>query len=67
MDPLSYHYPSEEADAAATVGVRHHVSVTDGQEGDRHHPQGLHVVATQISVVVMSVGKKRVIFFLTLF
>lgn len=67
VEPLSHHYSSEEADAAATVGVRHHISVTDGQEGDWHHPQRLHVVATQISVVVMSVGKKRVSFFLTLF
>lgn len=60
---LSHHYPSEEADAAATVSVRHHVSITDGQEGDGDHPQGLHVVATQVPVVVVSVAiKKRLIF-----
>lgn len=53
-----YHYPSEEADAASTVSVRHHVSITNGQESDRDHPQSLHVVATEVSVVVVSAGIK---------
>lgn len=67
MNPLSHHYPSEEADATTTVSVRDHVSVTDGQEGDRDHPQGLHVVAAQVPVVVVSVGIKRThVFSLTL-
>ena len=55
---LSYHNPSEEADAPTAVGVRDHVSITDGQEGDGDHPQGLHIVTTQVSVVVMSAGSK---------
>lgn len=55
---LSHHDPSEEADAAAAVGVRDHVSVTNGQEGDGNHPQGLHVVAAQVPVVVVSAGVK---------
>ncbi len=59
---LSYHYSSEETDAATAVGMRHHVSITDGQEGDRDHPQGLHVVAAQVPVVVVSVGIKGIIF-----
>lgn len=57
---LSHHYPGEETDASTTVGVRHHVSVADGQEGDRDHPQGLHVVAAQVPVVVVSVGIKNI-------
>lgn len=56
---ISHHDPSEEADAAATVGVRHHVSITDGQEGDGDHPQGLHVVAAQVFVVVVPDGGNR--------
>lgn len=63
INPLTHHYSSEEADAATAVGVRHHVSVTDGQEGDRDHPQGLHVVATQVPVVVVSVGIKRILLY----
>lgn len=55
----SHHDPSEEADAAATVGVRHHVPITDGQEGDGDHPQGLHVVAAQVFVVVVPDGGNR--------
>lgn len=56
INPLSHHYPSDEADAPTTVSVRHHVSVTDGQEGDGDHPQGLHVVTTQVPVIVVSAG-----------
>lgn len=56
---LSHHYPREKADAAAAVGVRHHVAVADRQEGDRDHPQGLHVVAAQVPVVVMPVKQTR--------
>ena len=41
--------------------MRHHVSITDGQESDRDHPQGLHVVATQVPVVVVSVGIKGIL------
>lgn len=52
---MSHHNPSQEADAAAAVGVRHHVSITDGQEGDGDHPQSLHVVAAQVPVVVVPV------------
>jgi len=53
---LLHHDAREQADAAAAVGVWHHVSVSDGQEGDGHHPQGLHVVAAQVPVVVVSGG-----------
>lgn len=50
---MSHHDPSEEADAAAAVSVRDHVSVTDGQEGDGDHPQGLHIIAAKVSVIVV--------------
>lgn len=59
MSRCAHHYSSEKADAASTVSVRHHVSITNGQESDRDHPQGLHVVATEVSVVVVSEGIKR--------
>lgn len=65
IERLSHHNPRQEADAAAAVGVGHHVSVADGQEGDGDHPQGLHVVAAQIPVVVMSVGLKANSYFVS--
>lgn len=36
-----------------------HVSVANGQEGDGDHPQGLHVVAAQVSVVVVPSGTNK--------
>ena len=52
----SYHDPCEQTDAATAVGVGHHVPVANGQEGHRDHPQGLHVVAAEVPVVVVPVG-----------
>lgn len=65
IERLSHHNPREEADAAAAVGVGHHVSIADGQEGDGDHPQGLHVIAAQIPVVVMSVRAKTNSYFVS--
>lgn len=59
ISTISHHNPSEEADAAATVGVRNHVSITNRQEGNGDHPQGLHVVAAEVFVVVMPDGLNR--------
>lgn len=59
IHPLPHHYPGEEANAASTVSVGDHISIPDRQEGDGDHPQGLHVVATQVPVVVVSVEIKQ--------
>ena len=55
----AYHDPSEQTDAAATVGVGNNIPITNGQEGDRDHPQGLHVVTAQVLIVVVSRGQGR--------
>ena len=56
----SYHDPCKQTDAATAVGVGHHISIANGQEGHRDHPQRLHVVAAQVPVVVVSVGEADV-------
>lgn len=59
IHPLPHHYPCEKANAASTVSVGDHISIPDRQEGDGDHPQGLHVVATQVPVVVVSAEIKQ--------
>ena len=59
---ILHHDSSEKTDAASTVGVRHHIPVANGQEGDGHHPQGFHVVTAQVPIVMvpeMSIHQKR--------
>lgn len=49
----SYHDAREEADALATVRVRNHVAVADGEEGDGDQPHGPQEVAGDILLVVV--------------
>ena len=39
-EEVTHHDPSQETDPFPTVGVRDHVSVADGQEGDGDEPHG---------------------------
>lgn len=54
-----HHDPCEQAHAFATVGVRDHVPVADGQEGDGDQPHGPQEVAGHLLLVVVPAGTQE--------
>lgn len=56
----THHDAREQTHALPTVGMRHHVSIADGQEGDRDEPHGAQEVAGHfLLVMVPGVGDRR--------
>lgn len=51
--PGSYHDAGEQAHAFPTVGVRHHVSVANGEEGDGDKPHGPQEVAGHFLLIMV--------------
>lgn len=51
--PSPYHDAGEQAHAFPAVGVRHHVSVADGEEGDGDKPHGPQEVAGHFLFIVV--------------
>lgn len=56
----AYHDAGEEADPLPAVGVRHHVAIPDGEEGDGDEPHGPQEVAGYVLLVVVPVRETRV-------
>lgn len=55
-----YHNASQKTHALATVGMRHHVSIADGEEGDGDEPHGSQEIAGHVlSVMVPEREKDR--------
>lgn len=54
-----HHDPCEQAHAFATVGVRDHVPVADGQEGDGDQPHGAQEVAGHLLLVMVPAGTQE--------
>ncbi|TNN72937.1 hypothetical protein EYF80_016866 [Liparis tanakae] len=55
----THHDPGEQTDSFATVGVRNHVSVADGQESDGDKPHGAQEVAGHILGIVIPGREQR--------
>ena len=56
----THHDASEQTPALPTVGVWHHVSIADGQEGDGDEPHGAQKVAGHfLLVMVPGVGDRQ--------
>lgn len=55
--PRPYHDAGEQAHALPAVGVGHHVTVADGQEGDGDEPHGPQEVAGHFLLVVIPEGE----------
>ena len=51
--PSAYHDAGEQTDPLPAVGVRHHVPVADGEEGDGDEPHGPQEVAGHLLLVVV--------------
>lgn len=54
-----HHDPCEQAHALATVRVRHHVPVADGEEGDGDKPHGAQEVTGHFLFVMIPGGTQR--------
>lgn len=54
-----HHDPREQTHAFATVRVRHHVAVADGEEGDGDEPHGAQKVTGHLLFVVIPGGTQR--------
>lgn len=54
-----HHDPREQTHAFATVRVRYHVPVADGEEGDGDEPHGAQEVTGHFLFVMIPAGTQR--------
>lgn len=48
-----YHNASQKTHSLATVGMRHHVSIANGEEGDGNEPHGSQEIAGHVLSVMV--------------
>lgn len=58
-DEEAHHDPREQTHAFATVRVRHHVPVANGEEGDGDEPHGAQEVTGHFLFVMIPGGTQR--------
>lgn len=54
-----YHNAGQKTHPLATVGMRHHVSIANGEEGDGNEPHGSQEIAGHVLSIMVPARRER--------